>query len=238
MGELEPVNRSFSSRKFCDYIAHELANPLNGMLMSVEIIERFFKANPHAMEENGGLPGILKREIERLIILLEELRSSRVLVDVKLRSISLAEEIQDMLTLESAYYEQRRIQINQHVPSDLPRIMADRDKLRQVLLNLCKNAVEAMPNGGRLTLRSYASDERLCLDIADTGEGIPEAMPIFEPAVTNKPQGRGLGLWIVREILKQHNGMISYTSQVGKGTTFHLEFPIPPANGLIKLATE
>jgi len=78
-----------------------------------------------------------------------------------------------LLALESAYYEQRRIRINQHIPSDLPLIMVDRGKLRQVLLNLCKNAVEAMPNGGTLTLRSYATEEWLCLDIADTGDGIP-----------------------------------------------------------------
>ena len=78
----------------------------------------------------------------------------------------------------------------------------------------------------------------MCLDVADTGDGIPEAMLIFEPAVTNKPQSSGLGLAIVREIVKQHNGTVSYTTQRGKGTTFHLEFPIPPANGLIKLATE
>jgi signal transduction histidine kinase len=104
--------------------------------------------------------------------------------------------------------------------------MADRDKLRQILLNLCKNAVEAMPNGGTLTLRSYAREEWLCLDIADTGDGIPEAMPIFEPAVTNKPQSSGLGLAIVREIVKQHKGTVSYTTQWGKGTTFHLKFPI------------
>lgn len=232
MGQLEPVNRLFSSHKFCEYIAHELANPLNGMLMSAEIIDRYFAANSPAMDEIGHLPGNLKREIERLIILLKELRSSRVLVDVKLRSISLAEAIRDMLTLESAYYEQRRIRINQYVPLDLPRIMADGDKLRQVLLNLCKNAVEAMPNGGTLTLRGYASDKRLCLDIADTGEGIPEAMPIFEPTVTGKPHGSGLGLWIVQEILKQHNGTVSYTSQMGRGTTFHISFPIPPAQNL------
>lgn len=238
MGELEPVNRSFSSRKFCDYIAHELANPLNGMLMSVEIIERFFKANPHAMEENGGLPGILKKEINRLILLLEELRSSRVLGNVNLQPTSLPAEIRELLALQSAYYEQRQIRINQYVPLGLPRIMADRDKLRQVLLNLCKNSVEAMPNGGTLSLRTYASEKWVCLDVADTGDGIPEAMLIFEPAVTNKPQSSGLGLAIVREIVKQHNGTVSYTTQRGKGTTFHLEFPIPPANGLIKLATK
>ena len=101
---------------------------------------------------------------------------------------------------------------------------------------LCKNAVEAMPNGGTLTLRSYASEAWLCLDIADSGEGIPEVMPIFEPAVTNKPQGSGLGLTIVREIVKQHRGTVSYTSQPGNGTTFHLKFPIQAGQTLERSA--
>ena len=82
-----------------------------------------------------------------------------------------------------------------------------------------------MPNGGILTLRGYATEEWVCLDISDTGNGIPEATEVFELAKSNKPQGTGLGLLIVREIIQQHNGAISYTSQFGKGTTFQLKFP-------------
>jgi two-component system sensor histidine kinase HydH len=228
MEELEPVPRSYSSHKFCDYIAHELANPLNGMLMSAEIIERYFGAQPRAMDEIGDLPAILKREIKRLILLLKELRSSRVLLDVNLVPTSLAAEIAELLVLQSAYYERRGIRINQNGPLDLPRIMADRAKLRQILLNLCKNAVEAMPNGGTLTLQSYAREEWVCLDIADTGDGVPEAMPVFDTGVTDKPNGSGLGLTIVREVVKQHKGTISYTTRRGNGTTFHLKFPLQP----------
>ena len=226
MGALQSINTSFSSHKFCDYIAHELAGPLNGMLMSVDAIGRYFEANPHAADELGDLPAILESEIKRLILLLKELRSSRVLGDVNLQPTSLQAEIRELLALQSEYYDQCRIKINRYGPADLPRIMADRSKLRQVLLNICKNAVEAMPNGGTLTLRSYTSAEWVCLDISDTGEGIPDTMRVFEPAVTNKPQSSGLGLAIVREIVKQHKGTVSYTTERGKGTTFHLKFPI------------
>jgi signal transduction histidine kinase len=226
MGQPQPLNGSFSSRKFCDYIAHELASPLNGMLMSAGIIEQYFEANPHATDEVGDLPRMLRKEIHRLIGLLKELRSSGVLVDITLRPTSLSEELREMLALQSADYEQRRIRINHHAPADLPSIMADRIKLRQVLLNLCKNAVEAMPDGGTLTLRSYARDEWVCLDITDTGDGIPEALPVFAPAVTSKPGSSGLGLAIVHQIIKQHSGTVSYTTTPGNGTTFHLKFPI------------
>jgi signal transduction histidine kinase len=221
MGETQPVDTSF-----CDYITHEMGNPLNGMLMSIDAIERYFEANPCAIDEIGELPGLLKKEIKRLILLLSELRCSRVLAEVNLQPTSLAAEVREDLALQSGYYQQRRIRINQHAPLNLPRIMADRDKLRQILLNLCKNAVEAMPDGGTLTLRSYATEGWVCLDVADTGEGIPEGMRVFEPSVTNKAHSSGLGLAIVCEIVKQHRGTVSYTSQLGKGTTFHLKFPI------------
>jgi two-component system sensor histidine kinase HydH len=226
MGQPRAADGSFSSRKFCDYIAHELASPLNGMLMSAEIIEQYFEANPRAVDEIGDAPRILRKEIHRLIGLLKELRCSRVLVDVNLRSTSLADELGEMLALQSTYYEQRRVRIDHNGPTDLPCIMADRNKLRQVLLNLCNNAVEAMPDGGLLTLRSYLSEPWVCLDITDTGDGIPEAMPIFEAAVSGKAGNSGLGLALVRQIVRQHNGMVSYTTTPGKGTTFHLKFPI------------
>jgi signal transduction histidine kinase len=227
MGKSAAVNPSFSTCEFCDYIAHEIANPLNGMLISVEFIERCLQTRPNAVDEIGDLPGMLKREIERLILLLNELRSSGVLVASELQPVSLPTEIGELLALESAYYAKRGVRVNQHFPLELPRIMADRDRLRQVLLNLCKNAVEAMPNGGTLTLRTYVSEERVCLDIVDTGKGIPKGMRVFERAVTNKLHSNGLGLAIVREIVKQHEGTVSHTTRPGKGATFHLKFPIP-----------
>ena len=197
------------------------------MLVSVGALESYAEANPGAMDEIGDLLGILRNEVNRLVLLLNELRSTGVLRDIVLQPTSLPAEISELLALESACYEQRRVRINLDVPLDLPGMMADRNKLRQVLLNLSKNAVEAMPNGGTLTIRGRASEAWLCLDITDTGNGIPAGMPVFEPAVTDKPQGSGLGLAIVREIVHQHKGTVSYTTQLGKGTTFHLKFPIP-----------
>jgi len=137
-----------------------------------------------------------------------------------------AAEVREILSLQSVYYERRRIRIHQEIASDLPRILADPDKLRQVVLNLCNNAVEAMPDGGTLTIRTYVSEDWLCLEVADSGSGIPEGMRIFEPGITNKPRGSGLGLLIVRELVEQQNGTVSYTTKPSNGTTFHLKFPI------------
>jgi signal transduction histidine kinase len=217
---------SSNSINRCYYVAHELANPLGGMLMSVDVIEKYLDANPHVDEEMGELTRILKGEIKRLILLLKQFRSSEISSDDKRQRILLEGEIRELLKLQLPEYERRGIRINQDIPLDLPSIPGNRDKLRQILLNLWNNAVEAMPNGGTLTIRSFATERWLYLDVADTGNGVPEGMRIFECVVTSKPDGGGLGLLIVRDLVEQHHGTISYTTKPGMGTTFHLKFPL------------
>jgi signal transduction histidine kinase len=142
-----------------------------------------------------------------------------------LKPISLQALAREVCTLEEESYRAQGIRVEQDFPPDLPLVVADRDKLKQALLNLCKNAVEAMPKGGRLTLRAYSSGERLNLEIIDSGIGIPAGVDIFEPFTTSKPSGTGLGLVIVRQILVAHRGSIGYSSEPGKGTIFRLTLP-------------
>lgn len=104
--------------------------------------------------------------------------------------------------------------------------MCDRDRLKQVLINLCKNAVESMPHGGLLTVRGKKTDTHIRLEIGDTGTGIPETISIFQPFTTTKPDGTGLGLAIVRQIIDAHGGTIFYTSEPGKGTSFYFSLPL------------
>jgi signal transduction histidine kinase len=105
-------------------------------------------------------------------------------------------------------------------------IMLDRDKMKQVILNLCKNAVEAMPEGGCLTLKGYLSSaDTLVLEISDTGIGIPEGTDVFEISEPPSPTARGLGLPLVSQIVSAHRGTVDYSSEPGKGTTFKLTLP-------------
>lgn len=109
----------------------------------------------------------------------------------------------------------------------LPPILLDRDKMKQVILNLCKNAIEAMPGGGCLTLNDYLSSvDTLVLEISDTGIGIPEGMDVFEIFRTTKPDGTGLGLPLVSQIVSAHRSTVDYVSEAGKGTTFKLSLPV------------
>jgi len=109
---------------------------------------------------------------------------------------------------------------------NLPLIDADKQKLKQVVLNLGKNAIEAMPNGGVLSTKIYQQNGRVVLEIADTGIGIAEGDDVFQLFRTTKPDGTGLGLPIVQQIVSEHRGSIDYTSALRKGTTFKISLPI------------
>jgi signal transduction histidine kinase len=127
--------------------------------------------------------------------------------------------------MEAENYAGKDVRVEQHLPPDLPLIQADRNRLKQALWNLCKNAVEAMPQGGTLTLQAHSSGADVILEIADTGAGIPPGVDIFEPFTTTKYSGSGLGLVVVRQVVAAHGGNITYSSEPGKGTTFRLALP-------------
>ena len=100
----------------------------------------------------------------------------------------------------------------------------DSDKIKQALLNLVKNAGEAMLRGGRITIDAFMADNVIIVEITDTGEGIPLDIDAFS-LMTTKKEGTGVGLVIVRQIVTAHDGKISYRSRPGEGTTFRLELP-------------
>ena len=140
------------------------------------------------------------------------------------------------------------ITITEIIDKDIPLINADRTQIHQAMLNLCVNARDAMPNGGLITIKAekqsnYQVRERIpeadqdsyiCISVIDTGEGMDETTRrrIFEPFFTTKEQGKGtgLGLAVVYGVMQSHNGIIDVESEVGRGTTFRLYFPVPSIN--------
>jgi len=208
-------------------LVHELANPLTGMSASLQILERHLTQNERQFD--GTIVSTLqnlREEIVRLHSLLEEFRCLRGPVLLNLQPIALACIVEDLLALEAWEYAKGGVQVVQDFPPGLPPAMADPQKLKQVLLNLCKNAVEAMPKGGTLTLRGYQSRNHICLEVADTGEGISQGTPIFELFKTTKPSGKGIGLVVARQIVSAHRGKLSYASEKGQGTVFCVSLPL------------
>lgn len=223
-----------SSDLTCSVFAHEIGNSLHGISAVTDCMERHLYQIGHADKATGELLRLVTQEIDRMTLLLEDFRSFQFF-RLDLRPTSLANVIQDCLALKASEASRRSIGVECHIPSDLPLIMADAAKLKQVFLNLYTNAFEAMRDGGILTVRTVEGEDKVCLDIADNGEGIPAGMDIFEPFVTSKPHGTGLGLAVSRWIVLAHGGSISYTSKPEQGTIFHLAFPISRSSSRLRL---
>jgi PAS domain S-box-containing protein len=207
-------------------LAHEIGNPLNGMYLTIQLLERRLARYGDVLEESVSTTlRALAKEITRLNQLLVEFRSLSRREKYSFRPTALAAVVAEVLEIEASYYTALGVHVEQIFPQDLPSVMADGEKLQQAVLNLCKNAVEAMPNGGTITLRGRNFGEQVVLEVMDTGLGIPDEVDIFEPFATTKTWGSGLGLVIVRQIVAAHGGTIKYTSERGKGTAFRLTLP-------------
>lgn len=206
--------------------AHEVGNPLNGMFLTAQRLEQHLAGQPCFSDQ--AVQSALRRlrdEIRRLSQLLNDFRSLSRREQYNFQPTSFAMIAGEIFATEAENYTANGIRVEQLFPRDLPLVHVDRDKLKQALWNLCKNAVEAMPRGGTLTIRAHGSDAGVVLEIGDTGVGVPPGIDIFEPFTTTKSSGSGLGLVVVRQIVAAHGGNLTYTSEPGKGTTFRLTLP-------------
>lgn len=204
-------------------VAHEIANPLHGMSMSLQLLER--RLTGIAEEPVMASLRRINTEVSRLKNLLYDFRALSMQETYNMKPTAVASLIEDFCAGERAKLDATGIRVELELKPGLPDILADPAKIKQVLLNLCKNAEEAMPEGGTITVRGYESDGKVVVEIHDTGIGLPADFSLESPFKTTKPTGTGLGLVIVRQIVSRHQGSLSYASGPGKNTTFTLGFP-------------
>ena len=206
--------------------AHEVSNPLNGMFTQIQLmkrrLERSEDADPRMLRGVEHIYG----DLERLNNLLDEFRSLSRRQDYRFEPVSVGELCDDVAALREGLHGPQGITLSIDVPKDVPAVRADEAKLKQVLHNLCKNAEEAMPNGGGLSVSARSDGAQVVLSVSDTGEGIAEGIDVFTPFATTKQAGTGLGLPIVREIVAAHGGTVTFTSSPGEGTRFDIVLPI------------
>jgi PAS domain S-box-containing protein len=208
-------------------LAHEIGNPLNSMSITLQLLQRRLRSYETVLDDKVyGSMRAFEEQIRRLTNLLGEFRSLSRRQHIELKSLDVMTLVQDILTAEAPLYEERKIVVEQNIEPATPPVLGDAEKLKQVILNLCKNAVEAMPEGGTLTVCARCEIKQICLEISDTGVGIPPGVNIFEPFVTTKAAGTGLGLPIAHYIIAAHHGALTYTSEPGRGTTFRLTLPL------------
>jgi signal transduction histidine kinase len=215
-------------------LAHEIKNPLSVIRMNMDLLGEDF-ADPQTPKDRRALAKIemVSRQCTRLENLLNDFLRFNKVNQLELTLSSLNDQIDRVLDLFTAQADDSHIDIVRYLDPDLPSILLNGETLQAALVNLVKNALEAMPDGGQLTVRTHVTRQGVALDLIDNGIGMDErtAMKMFDAFYTTKSGGSGLGLPTARRIIEAHGGRISVHSEVGVGTQFTLEFPTPPRIG-------
>ena len=235
---LEKAERLSSLGQLAAGVAHEIRNPLNAISMAAQRLKRdFVPADQSKAAEFQNLSGVIRDEIRRLNGIIEEFLSFSKSRRLQLSDFSVIEVLQKIVSLITEEASTRGVTFEtkwRHTPAVIPM---DINKLQQSFLNLIKNALESMPEEGKITISINNDGAHVLIEIVDTGIGIPgEHLPrIFERFyVADKSRskrlgGTGLGLSIVKHIVNLHNGKIEVESAPGKGTKFTVTLPINPA---------
>ncbi len=207
-------------------VAHEVKNPLNSMRLWLENLKESLPAEP----DSGTTQAVqvLDKEIDRLDAVVKRFLDFTRPMDVRLEATQLADVLKEVLEIAKPQLRKSKIQVAQLLPIDVPEVYVDRALLKQAVLNLVLNAVDAMPSGGQLRLMLSRRGEMAEITVGDTGKGIPveNRQKIFQLFFTTRPGGSGIGLASTFRIVQLHNGSIDFTTEVGRGTTFRIELPL------------
>src|SRR6516225_6769880 len=207
-------------------VAHEVKNPLNSMRLWLENLKESLPIDQEANSHQAVQ--VLDKEIDRLDAVVKRFLDFSRPMDVRLESTQLADLLRDVLETAQPQMQKCGVQVAQLLPIDVPEVYVDRDLLKQAVLNLVLNAVDAMPNGGQLQLTLSRRGENAEITVGDTGKGIPmeHRQKVFQLFFTTRPGGSGIGLASTFRIVQLHNGSIDFTSEIGRGTTFRIELPL------------
>ena len=211
-------------------VAHEVRNPLNAISMGLQRLKAEFQPTQDEGEYSRFIE-LMRAEVHRLNSIVEEFLTLARPLNIKPDLVKVDQLLKDLTTLTGGDAESSGVEIAVVHRGPRPVVKADPDYLKQVLLNLILNGLQAMPEGGKLTIETSIRDSKMRLSVSDTGVGIaPENVTrIFEPYFTTKSEGSGLGLPIARRIVESHSGTIEVNSQAGTGTRFDIVLPLDHA---------
>jgi PAS domain S-box-containing protein len=207
-------------------VAHEVKNPLNSMRLWLENLKELLPPETDGAAQQAV--HVLDMEIDRLDAVVKRFLDFARPMEVRLEPTQLADLLREVVDLASPQLQQSKVEVAQLLPIGIPEVFVDRDLLKQAVLNLVLNAVEAMPNGGQLQLTLSRRGEMAEITVGDTGRGIPleNQQRVFQLFFTTRPGGSGIGLASTFRIVQLHNGSIDFTTEVGRGTTFRIELPL------------
>lgn len=215
-------------------LAHEIRNPLSSLNIHVQLLEEDLTALEAPIREKlSGRLGIIHGELVRLENIVTQFLSLAGPSSVNLQALAVGPVVEHVCALLQPEAAARGIELRAEVPAGLPPLSADPDQLKQALVNLVLNAVQAIGGTGRIEVRAGLAQppDRLAIEVRDTGPGVPpeRQTAIFEPFYTTKAEGVGLGLWIVQQIVSAHGGAVTVANGPAGGAVFTLNLPLAPA---------
>lgn len=224
--QLRHADRLATIGKLAAGVAHELNEPLTGILGFAELLKELPDMPPQAASDLARIESsaLHAREVVRKLLIFARQ------ITPKQGRVCVNRLVQEVVAFFQARLREQGIKVQTQLDGSLPDIQADESQIRQIIMNLCINAIHAMEKGGLLTIATQARTEEVVLSLRDTGPGIPEDIKdkIFLPFFTTKDvdMGTGLGLSVVHGIVKSHRGRIKVVSDAGKGAEFKVYLPM------------
>ena len=217
-------------------VAHEVRNPLASITLNLDLVQKeiykLAEGRPELTEEGGALVGDMREEIHRIQRVIEDYLQFARLPKPQRRAVALNEWLADKLGFLNAEFDRGKVKLSTHFDPSLKILKVDPEQLWQATLNLIRNSLEAMPEGGVLTVGSWQEGGQVRVRVTDTGKGMAadQLKQVFTPFFTTKPRGTGLGLALVQQIATEHGGHVECESAPGKGSTFTIVLPLAENN--------
>ena len=225
--ELKDAERLAGIGETAGMIGHDIRNPLQSITGAVYLEKEEMKAMPDSelkrnLEESRRL---IEEQTEYISKIVSDLQDYGKKLVPEIREYSVQEILEDAL---STTHIPENIQLTTRITPDLPNVKTDPSYLKRTVTNLIINSVQAMPNGGKITISATAKEDKIQLSVHDIGNGISKEAKskIFKPLFTTKAKGQGFGLAVCKRLMEAQNSTIDFESEQGKGTTFTIQLPI------------
>jgi signal transduction histidine kinase len=223
--EIEMSRRLSASGRVTGGVAHEVKNPINAIVLHLQLLQnKLMQLDPDTRRHMD----IIGSEIHRLDRVVQTLVDFMRARELHLMEVDLRRMLEEVALLAGPDAEQHGVNIKRDMPAEALPVKADLDLIKQALLNVVLNGIQAMPQGGQLTISARREENAAVAEIGDCGTGIPQDVQekIFELYFTTKKDGTGIGLAQTYQILQWHYGSVEFESREGKGTTFRFRLPL------------
>jgi signal transduction histidine kinase len=238
--DLVQAERLATIGKMAAHITHEIRNPLSSIGLNLELLEEEIarvseeasaSEDARPAKESAQLVAAIRAEVDRLSRIAEQYLSVARRPRPRLEPERVDDLVRELVAFVAPELERSHVRVRVDADAEGPEVLLDEAQLRQALLNLIRNAREAMPRGGEIVIGVRRTDRAATITVDDTGPGIPEELraSVFDPFFTTKQRGTGLGLAVTREIVEAHGGSIVCEAREPGGTRFRITLPAPPA---------